>query len=71
MTDPIEKILESNGLSLDDVALFVFHQANLRIIEDVASRLNIEAARLFAYAFIIACRSNFRIPTHPASQRPI
>jgi len=47
MTDLIEKILEGEGLALKDIALFVFHQANLRIIEAVASRLGIEATRLY------------------------
>jgi 3-oxoacyl-[acyl-carrier-protein] synthase-3 len=47
MTDLVEKILEGEGLALKDIALFVFHQANLRIIEAVASRLGIEATRLY------------------------
>ncbi|MBN1567665.1 MAG: ketoacyl-ACP synthase III [Acidobacteria bacterium] len=47
MTELVEKILQSEGLNLKDIALFVFHQANLRIIEAVASRLGIEDARLY------------------------
>ena len=34
-------------MNLKDIALFVFHQANLRIIEAVASRLGIGDARLY------------------------
>jgi 3-oxoacyl-[acyl-carrier-protein] synthase III len=47
MTDLVEKFRQSEGLNIKDIALFVFHQANLRIIEAVASRLGIEDARLY------------------------
>ena len=35
----IGQVLEKSGVSLDDVDLFLLHQANLRIIESVAKRL--------------------------------
>ncbi|MGN0350851.1 MAG: beta-ketoacyl-ACP synthase III [Roseburia sp.] len=35
----IESVLEKAGLSVEDISLFVLHQANLRIIESVAKRL--------------------------------
>ena len=37
--------LERAGVSVDDVAWFVPHQANLRIIEAAAKRLGIESER--------------------------
>ncbi len=42
-----EEVLARNGLSIDDVALFVPHQANMRIIEAVGSRLNVDGGRVF------------------------
>ena len=37
----IREALNADGLGLDDVACFVFHQANLRILEAVAARLKL------------------------------
>lgn len=42
-----EEVLERNGLTVDDVALLVPHQANLRIIEAVVSRLHIADEHVF------------------------
>ncbi|MBN2321628.1 MAG: ketoacyl-ACP synthase III [Acidobacteria bacterium] len=42
-----EDILKNEGLGTADVDLFIFHQANLRIIEAVASRLGIEESRVY------------------------
>lgn len=39
-------ILEKNGLSGEDVALFVPHQANLRIIEASANRMGIDMSKV-------------------------
>jgi 3-oxoacyl-[acyl-carrier-protein] synthase-3 len=47
MTAVVADILKSEGLALEDIALFVFHQANLRIIEAVASRLGIDDSRVY------------------------
>lgn len=41
MPETVEEILAENGLTTDDVDLFVFHQANMRIIEAAAHRLGI------------------------------
>ncbi|MDH5527231.1 MAG: beta-ketoacyl-ACP synthase 3 [Nitrospirota bacterium] len=38
--------LERGGIGMDDVACFVFHQANLRILEAVAKRLGISRERI-------------------------
>ncbi len=41
MPETVEEILSENGVTTDDIDLFVFHQANMRIIESVAHRLGI------------------------------
>lgn len=41
-----EQALERSGVTAADVALFVPHQANLRIMEAVASRLGVERERM-------------------------
>lgn len=47
MVGVCETILERNGLTIDNVDLFVPHQANLRIIEAVGQRLKISSTRVF------------------------
>ncbi len=47
MTETVEGILQSEGLEKRDIALFIFHQANLRIIEAVASRLGVDGSRVY------------------------
>ncbi len=42
------EVLEQAGYTLDDISLFIPHQANLRIIEAVGSRLGIDAAKVFS-----------------------
>ncbi|GFH62613.1 MAG: 3-oxoacyl-[acyl-carrier-protein] synthase 3 [Candidatus Desulfovibrio kirbyi] len=42
-----EEILQRNALTVENVNLFVPHQANLRIIEAVGSRLHINGDRVF------------------------
>lgn len=41
------ELLEDNGLTLEDIDLFIPHQANLRIIEAVGDRLNLESKKIF------------------------
>lgn len=48
MTAESRKILDRNGLTVDDVDLFIAHQANMRIIEAVGSRLSIAEDKVFA-----------------------
>lgn len=48
MVSVCEKVLSRNGLDINDVALFVPHQANMRIIEAVGSRLKIDSDKVFA-----------------------
>lgn len=40
-SDVSVEILEKNGMSLNDLDLFIPHQANIRIIEAIAKRLNL------------------------------
>ncbi|TMC67466.1 MAG: ketoacyl-ACP synthase III [Chloroflexi bacterium] len=42
-----EKILSRNGFTAADVSLFIPHQANLRIIEAAAKRVNLPMERVF------------------------
>ena len=41
MADVAVEVVEKNGFSLEDVDLFVPHQANIRIIESVAKRMKL------------------------------
>ncbi len=47
MSQSVRILIEKEGLSTDDIDLFVFHQANLRIIEAVGKRLGVGADRVF------------------------
>ncbi len=42
-----QEVLEKAGLTIDDVALFIPHQANLRIIQAVGERLGIPEERVY------------------------
>jgi 3-oxoacyl-[acyl-carrier-protein] synthase-3 len=46
MADVAAEILEKNGLSGDDVTLFVPHQANLRIIDAAAKRMGLSPEKV-------------------------
>jgi 3-oxoacyl-[acyl-carrier-protein] synthase-3 len=47
MGEAVAEAVVANGMSADDVDLFVFHQANLRINEAVADRLGLEPDKVF------------------------
>jgi 3-oxoacyl-[acyl-carrier-protein] synthase-3 len=47
MAEVSEEALKANGVGIDDVALFIPHQANLRIIKSVGKRIHIPAERVF------------------------
>jgi 3-oxoacyl-[acyl-carrier-protein] synthase-3 len=47
MPEAIETALDHNGYQVDDIDLFVFHQANLRINEAVAQRLGAPEEKVF------------------------
>jgi len=50
------------GLELDDIDLFVYHQANGRIIKAVGDRLDLEPARVADYVAHMANTSAASIP---------
>jgi len=39
--------LDKNGMGLDEIDLFIYHQANLRIIENVNAKLNIPPEKVY------------------------
>ncbi len=55
-------ILERNGLGIEDVDLFIPHQANLRIIEAVGSKLGFPAEKVFCNVQIRGNTSAASIP---------
>mgnify|MGYP006411591959 FL=1 len=44
----IQEALDKNNLSMDDVALIIPHQANLRIIQSVAKRMGVNMDKFYA-----------------------
>jgi len=47
MTESCRVLIDRAGLDADDIDLFIFHQANLRIIEAVAKRLKAPSEKVF------------------------
>lgn len=47
VTDSIEVVMRKTGLSAQDVSLYILHQANIRIINNVAEQLAIPEDRMF------------------------
>ncbi len=47
MSESCTILMDQAGLSADDISLFVFHQANLRILEAVGKRLGVPPERVF------------------------
>jgi 3-oxoacyl-[acyl-carrier-protein] synthase-3 len=48
MARAAEKVIAASGLKLDQVDLFIPHQANIRIMENTAKRLGLPPERVFA-----------------------
>src|SRR5713101_6902590 len=48
MTDISREVLQEAGLTTDDVKLFIPHQANQRITDAVASKLNVDSAMVYS-----------------------
>jgi 3-oxoacyl-[acyl-carrier-protein] synthase III len=46
MSDATLEAVERTGLGLDDIDLFVYHQANIRILRAVAERLGLDESRV-------------------------
>jgi 3-oxoacyl-[acyl-carrier-protein] synthase-3 len=47
LTESIDLVLRQSGLSVDDVGLYVLHQANIRIINNAVEQLGIPADRVY------------------------
>ena len=43
----INKVLKKNNVKIDDIDLFVFHQANKFMLESIQAKLNISKEKLF------------------------
>jgi 3-oxoacyl-[acyl-carrier-protein] synthase-3 len=48
MADVSREVLEASGLTAADVKLFIPHQANQRITDAVANKLNVESERVYS-----------------------
>lgn len=64
-----QEILERNSLTIDDVSLLVPHQANMRIIEAVGSRLEIPVERVFVNVDSYGNTSSASVPLALADAR--
>ena len=62
MTDISREVLEEAGLSATDVKLFIPHQANQRITDGVASKLNVESERVYSNIAMHGNTSSASIP---------
>ncbi|MEP6568148.1 MAG: beta-ketoacyl-ACP synthase III [Acidobacteriota bacterium] len=62
MTDISKEVLEEAGLSASDVKLFIPHQANQRITDGVASKLNVESERVYSNIAMHGNTSSASIP---------
>lgn len=62
MINAIEKILEHNNLTIDDIDLVIPHQANIRIIQSIAMRLKIAENKIISTVNIHANTSAASIP---------
>jgi len=62
MTDISREVLEEAGLNATDVKLFIPHQANQRITDGVASKLNVESDRVYSNIAMHGNTSSASIP---------
>ena len=62
MTDISREVLEEAGLSAADVKIFIPHQANQRITDGVASKLNVESERVYSNIAMHGNTSSASIP---------
>jgi 3-oxoacyl-[acyl-carrier-protein] synthase-3 len=61
-TDTLERLLEEEGITMDDVAKIIPHQANMRIIQAAAKRLKVSEDKFFMNIEKYANTSNATIP---------
>jgi 3-oxoacyl-[acyl-carrier-protein] synthase-3 len=62
MADVSRDLLEKAGMSADDIDLFIPHQANQRITEAVADRLNVDNSRVYSNIAVHGNTSSASIP---------
>ena len=62
MTDISREVLEDAGLSAEDVNLFIPHQANQRITDAVANKLNVDESRVYSNIAMHGNTSSASIP---------
>jgi len=62
MADISREVLEEAGQTADDVSLFIPHQANQRITDAVASKLNVDDARVYSNIAMHGNTSSASIP---------
>ena len=62
MTDISREVLEEAGLTAEDVSLFIPHQANQRITDAVANKLNVDDARVYSNIAMHGNTSSASIP---------
>lgn len=62
MSEISREVLNDAGLSPEDVNLFIPHQANQRITDAVASKLNVDAARVYSNIAMHGNTSSASIP---------
>ncbi|MGH9874275.1 MAG: beta-ketoacyl-ACP synthase III [Pyrinomonadaceae bacterium] len=62
MTDISREVLEEAGLSAADVNVFIPHQANQRITDGVANKLNVESERVYSNIAMHGNTSSASIP---------
>ena len=62
MADISKEVLEEAGLTADDVKLFIPHQANQRITDAVANKLNVESERVYSNIAMHGNTSSASIP---------
>ena len=62
MADISKEVLEEAGLTADDIKLFIPHQANQRITDAVANKLNVESERVYSNIAMHGNTSSASIP---------
>src|SRR5687767_11229387 len=62
MAEVSREVLEEAGLTADDVKLFIPHQANQRITDAVANKLNVDDARVYSNIAMHGNTSSASIP---------
>ncbi|HKE59557.1 MAG TPA: beta-ketoacyl-ACP synthase III [Pyrinomonadaceae bacterium] len=62
MADVSRDLLEKAGMTSDDIDIFIPHQANQRITEAVADRLNVDKARVYSNIAVHGNTSSASIP---------